>query len=116
MPEIDLWADEHEPTVKPAWRTYCIRIPKLFGTVIYLDVDDTDYSEPPWESEPLYMIQGMNERISSWFGERLDKMTWEAKNDIWAWLMEWELVVLRKIGPDDSEYFATQKLLDSGST
>jgi hypothetical protein len=116
VPEIDLWLDKHEPVVKPAWRTFCIRIPNLFGTVIYLDVDDNDYSDPPWETQSLYMIQGFNERISSWFGKRVDKMTYDERKEIWEWLTEWELVVLRKIGPEDSEYFATDKLLQGAST
>ncbi len=29
---------------------------------------------------------------------------------VWEWLAEWELVELRPIGPEDSEYFATAKL------
>ena len=115
MPDIDLWAEENAPTVKPAWRTYCIRIPNVRDTVIYLDVDDNDYSELPWETQSLYMIQGFNESISSWFGRRIDKMTYKEREEIWEWLIEWELVVLRKIGPEDSEYFATDKLLQGAS-
>jgi hypothetical protein len=33
-----------------------------------------------------------------------------AKQEVWEWLMEWELIELRPIGPEDSEYFATLKL------
>ena len=31
---------------------------------------------------------------------------------VWNWLVEWEFVELRKIGPEDSEYFALPRLLE----
>jgi hypothetical protein len=56
-----------------------------------------------------------------WFGQKdqhkpyrltdpEDKARWDAMQEVWFWLREWELVELKKIGPDDSEYFATERL------
>lgn len=35
----------------------------------------------------------------------------EVEKRVWEWLKEWEYVELRNIGPDDAEYFATDKLV-----
>jgi hypothetical protein len=36
----------------------------------------------------------------------------KARDEVYSWLTEWEFIELRQIGPEDSEYFATDKLLE----
>ena len=57
-----------------------------------------------------------------WFGVRAkrnggyrlsdpeDRKVWDTQKEIWGYLSEWELVTLKRIGPEDSEYFACDKL------
>lgn len=40
-----------------------------------------------------------------------DAEIYEAEQEVWNWLQEWGLVELKPIGPEDSEYFATEKLV-----
>jgi hypothetical protein len=40
-----------------------------------------------------------------------DKALWDTMKKVWKWLEEYELVELRPIGPEDYEFFATDKLL-----
>lgn len=107
----DLWADDKKPDVKEAWEVWNIRIPGERDTVIYLEVDHADTVDYPWQEEYRY-VHGFGE-YSRWFGKDVDKMTWEERKEIWEWLVEWELVALLPIGPDDKEYFATKELFNA---
>lgn|SRR5215471_2001994 len=39
-----------------------------------------------------------------------DKKILDAQHEVWGYLTEWEFVELKAIGPEDSEYFACEKL------
>lgn len=107
---FDLFADTHEPVVKPAYMTYRIQLPKEVSThfktvtytpyIIYLDVDRLGCAS-------------LNER-TYWFGNHAGHMSHLHKQEIYDFLIEWELIEWRRIGPEDSELFATEKLLKEG--
>jgi hypothetical protein len=68
-------------------------------------------------------IERESEYISSfdwyWFGERsshsYNSENWHlltTRKEVVEWLHEWELIETRPIGPEDAEYFATDKLME----
>jgi hypothetical protein len=54
-------------------------------------------------------------RHTRWFGKGIRNMSHQEKREIYLWLQEWEFIELRPIGPEDSEYFATDKLTGGNS-
>lgn len=100
MPEIDLWDDTHEPVSKLAWRTYRLTIPGHESEVrLFVSV------------EPYGMLS-LDERMSTWFHVmKTDGMfNHDTRREIYEWLKEWEFAVWKRIGPEDTELFATKKL------
>lgn len=101
--EYDIYADENEPGILSKMHVISYRIV----------LPNTDYSvklaiEP--ENNGYVTIQGFN-----WFGKVSTAVTEHREREsiyreIWEWLVEWEFVQLQPIGPEDSEYFATDKL------
>lgn len=53
------------------------------------------------------------DEMSFWFGAREEGWDVAIRQEVWEYLREQELVELRPIGPEDSEYFATSKLQDA---
>lgn len=50
----------------------------------------------------------------SWFGEHSDSgKKHSIVKEIIDWLVEWELVQIRQIGPEDADWFATEKLINT---
>jgi hypothetical protein len=106
--EYDLWADENEPTAKYAYTTYRLSVPKPSEMktsevpFVYVEVDE-------------YGVVSINTRYSVWFGEKFDQnfsaSSHHLYNEIYEWLVEWDLAEWKKIGPDDKELFATAKLV-----
>lgn len=107
--DVDWYAKDMEPE-KFEYKLFYIRMPKVCerktGDTVscHLKVDQYGYCElldwynfgkrdphEPYNSETMHLR--------------------DAEIDVWEWLAEWELVELRPIGPEDSEYFATEKLI-----
>ena len=47
---------------------------------------------------------------SMYFGKRYKDMTQPEQGEVLDYLLEWEYVEYRRVGPEDSELFATEKL------
>lgn len=45
-------------------------------------------------------------------GNADDRKIWDAGREVLGWLQEWDLIELRPIGPEDSEYFACLTLME----
>jgi hypothetical protein len=92
--EVDLW--EVEPVVNFAWHTWNIRIPEVRDMRLYIEVEESG------------MIQ-LNS-YSFFNGKKEADMSFDERREVYEYLCEWELAVWRRIGPEDSELFATEKL------
>lgn len=66
------------------------------GYFVYIEVEDSDYAQ----------IQ----QHSSYYGKSYKNMEHSERMDLYTFLVEHELLEWRKIGPEDSELFATEKL------
>jgi hypothetical protein len=103
--ELNVFADEYEPISKQAYVTYVVKVPiQKIGKaafqpiVLYVIVRD----------DGLIEIDGK----SYWFGKHSIDMTYDEKQEIYEYLTEWEYCEWKAIGPEDSELFATDKLLE----
>lgn len=101
----DLYEDKNKPAIdgKRVTVTYRVSIPNSRNYAwIEVEPDNAGY---------ISNISGFE-----WFGIRsaTATLTLVEKQDIqraiYEWLKEWELIELRPIGPEDSEYFATAAL------
>lgn len=95
--QVQIFDSGKEPEVKFSWHTIRVTIPGEKYTYIFVEI------------EPHGLVGGIEDH-SLWFGRRYENMSFPERKEIWDWLVEWELVALRKVGYDDSEYFATKKL------
>lgn len=107
--EVDIYADFIKPVAKPT-------------CVIYIVMCDYPYSMQMQVQVRVYHDGLANLEYYRWFGKtgpkrggyRLsdpkDLEIWETDKEVWEWLSEWGFVELHRIGPEDSEYFATEKL------
>lgn len=112
MSSIDLYADENKPVVHFYSTTYRVSIsrpaevltrdiPFVYVEVDYLDMISIDRSRTNWSGQRLGNLDIVtdNRSVNSLMQE------------IYEWLVEWELAEWKAIGPEDSELFATEKLL-----
>jgi hypothetical protein len=106
--DFDALDNENKPIVKHSHITFCVILPreaaiKLPGSVynpytIYLDVDD---------------LGGVSLGSRTyWYGKRVEDMEWEEQMEVFDFLAEWELIKSVQVGPEDSEWFATDKLVE----
>lgn len=112
MAEIDLYADENAPLIQFYSSIYRVTIPRPaeFPTgeipFVYVEVDN-------------FGMISVDQRQTYWSGTRLRTLDIVDDNravnsllvEIHNWLVEWELAEWKAIGPEDSELFATEKLL-----
>lgn len=103
---FDLFADEHEPLVREVWTTYNVTIPAEFRRKFGL-------GNYPWVNLNVYSdgLVSINDN-STWFQEPGSKNTTAMRAEMWEWLLEWELVQVCMTGPEDWEYFVTDKFLE----
>lgn len=105
MSALDLWAPEAEPTVRRLYATYRLTVPSEVASghrtedipFVYLDV----YSEDG--------LATLNLHYTLWFNKKPSRGVDIVQDEIWEWLQEWELVESKRIGPEDSEFFVTDK-------
>jgi hypothetical protein len=102
---FDLWAEENAPEVFYNATVYCVRypfhirrtLPTKVLPFVYLEVD------------PYGMV---DVRSYHWFGATSSEgKDWRIQKEIFSYLQEWEYIQSIRIGPEDSEWFATDKLL-----
>lgn len=105
MTEFDLYADENKPEANLFSMVYRVELPRDLRVrfkagelpFVYVAVDNYGMTsiEPP----------------TLWFGESFDNLTYERKQEVYEWLIEWEFAEWLKVGPEDRELFATEKLV-----
>jgi hypothetical protein len=111
MPQFDLYAEENKPESKEFYKTYTVNVPSQSNDVpmkrigvrlaVYRDglVNIDSFS---W-----FGVYGPKQANANYSDPKQQKA---AIQEIWEWLTEWGLVKLQRIGPEDSEYFATSDL------
>lgn len=105
--ELDIYNDDVKPGTRQHAVIYSIMFPhhkapqsNFSPYHIYVEVDEFDLTHI---SDYTY-----------WYGKRAADMSWQERKEVLDFLCEWELIELRQIGPEDSEYFATDLLLNGG--
>jgi hypothetical protein len=108
MSNFDLYAAENEPLVMQRYETYVVTLPSPIREAL-------GRGNYPWVFLNVYE-DGLAtlDNCSSWFNEATRHVSSEVaiRREIWEWLVEWELVELKPIGPEDWEYFITSKFLN----
>jgi hypothetical protein len=97
----DLYDDENEPVVDETARVYHLALDRHrtgFRNWITVLISVDNY-------EMIHIDQG------HWFGEKIDITNHTQMLEIYEWLVEWDYAEWKKIGPEDSELFATERLL-----
>lgn len=101
------YAEENAPYVKQTSVVYIVRSPRpaemKSEDVIRLYVE-VDISDGLATLQPYSSFQGKNYK----------DMDHSERREVYDYLIEWELLEWRKIGPEDSELFATNNLLEQG--
>jgi len=103
--EVDIFSEAFEPKVKLTARKVFVKAEIAKGKM--------DVTLLVYEEDGLVNIE-----MFRWFNDTRGLHTpysteiWNIEREIYEWLSEWELVKLVAIGPEDSEYFATDKLAD----
>jgi hypothetical protein len=109
---FDLFSVENKPEAKEFYTTYTIKIPSQSNWLVMdrCNVTLAIYKDGLVNIERFswFRIVGPMTDANKPAGHREASIA--AQQEIWEWLVEWELVRLIPIGPEDSEYFATSKL------
>ena len=112
--EIDLYSDECKPVAQFYSTMYRVSIPRpaeyptgeipfVHVEVDYLGMVTIDRDRTFWSGTRLRTLDIVNDNRS------VNSLLQE----IYDWLVEWELAEWRAIGPEDSELFATEKLMST---
>lgn len=107
---LDLYADENEPVAKYHSITYLVKIPDKSASVdkapvVYVEVDE--YGLVNVGGNSIWQGTGVGAQTSYY-----DPRSYHSRvMEIYDWLVEWELCEWKRIGPEDSELFATEKLV-----
>lgn len=109
--EPDMYADVMEPVHTVSGITYRVHVPNLGSAKYQYDYWANVYVEPGtgycemhgWKWGEYRQPRPAVYSSTNWHLLEVEKRVWE-------WLVEWELIELKPIGPDDAEYFATPKL------
>ena len=108
---LPIWDDENAPKITGINRVFHVAGPKMEGyspVWANVNVDSNDYCElDGWH---FFGHRPKRDGTGYYLSKPEDAIIWEAMTHVWTWLAEWEYVELRQIGPEDSEYFATDKL------
>lgn len=105
--EVDIFADENEPRNQFFGNMYRVGFDKyIYAT---LRVADDGYCDL-WD---WYWFGLRDPHRGYKLSDPEDHKLWDAMQNVWTWLREWEFVELKPIGPEDSEYFATERLTNA---
>lgn len=104
--DLEIFDDALEPVPVEWSTTYLIHLPDSFRSkvpqvnfvpfTIYVDVMEDG-------------LLTLNHH-TVWYGKTIKDMKWDEEKEILDYLIEWELARWVRIGPEDSEVFATEKL------
>jgi hypothetical protein len=103
--EVDIYADENEPDVSlvQTIKQYRVEIPNTrYDYYAVLSVREDGYCELDH-----FKFHGVSGPVQ---GQYNSTESYALQREVWDWLVEWELVELKPIGPEDSEYFITHEL------
>ncbi len=103
--QVDIFADENQPRVHDGGKItmYRIDIPNHhFDYYVVLWAREDGYAEI--HEYKFHGVRGPDHERDNF------SVRYEREKEVWDWLMEWELVELKPIGPEDSEYFITDLL------
>jgi len=109
----DIYADNMKPNVLVESLRVKVILPRG-GAALIKDTAwaalsiDIATSAPPYQANLVDWY---------WFGIRMQgksgpRSMFHLQQEVLQWLMEWELIELRAISSEDSEYFATVTLMD----
>jgi len=110
--KLDIFADENEPEAHlvQTIRQYRIEIPNQhYEYYAVVSVREDGYCE--LDDFKFDGIRGPKQGGGYKLSDPEDKALWDTQQDVWGWLQEWDYVSLKPIGPEDSEYFATESLM-----
>jgi|SRR5215471_1258800 len=112
--EWDLWADHNEPTTRTHGVLYHVEIP---GHPREVNARILVYNDGLAELEHFtwFGVHGPK-RGGYRLSDPEDKKLWDTKEEVLAWLAEWGLIKLKRIGREDSEWFATEELTGENVT
>ena len=96
-----LWKPENEPKLEETGTVYCVKFPN--------PVDKRNQYYAIWVEVDRYDLANVQEH-SIFLGKSFKNMDWKQRREVYDFLIEWELCEWRRIGPEDSELFATDKL------
>lgn len=103
---VDLWADENEPVITSIATEYIVTLPR--GRHRKISEDVAIYVQV--ETGPTPSLLSIQFDKGNWMGR---PPRWDDYKEIRDWLIEWELAESRQIGPEDSELFATEKMVNN---
>ncbi len=109
----NIYEDGHEPEVGLYSETYIIRVPEHKYTHwarLEIEIENDGYANlESWRWGDFRSVRGPGAGYR--FPE--DRERYDAMQEVYEWLREWDIIELRRIGPDDSEYFATDEFLEA---
>jgi len=106
--EFDLFAAESEPVPRKVWTTYHFTLPSEIRRKLAEQGKVTTY---PWvyiEVDDFGNIS-IDANRSHWFDTVGDDTPSTLRKLVYDWLNEWEYITLQPIGPEDHEWFITDK-------
>lgn len=120
-PSVDIYTDEMEPYVQ----IDSVRVKVILPAVTVGDLNITLEQRTAWAVLEIELGLGDPHLVHlahwHWFGVASPKPAiynsenWhllDVRKEVYEWLVEWDLIRLQAIGPEDAEYFATDKLLE----
>lgn len=105
--EYDLYSEENAPEIAYNAVVYLLRLEN------YLKVPNRTHRVMPLVYIEVDTYGWISIRSYHWFGAVSSEGTrWPVMQEILHYLQEWEYAELKPIGPEDAEWFATDKLLE----
>jgi hypothetical protein len=104
---FDIWDAEAEPVPHKVWTTYHFTLP----TGVRRKLAEGGVKTYPWvyiNVDDFGVVQIDTER-SHWFTSEEPLKKSQLRALIYEWLAEWELIQRQPIGPEDYEWFITEK-------
>lgn len=101
MSDFTIYDDDREPFVEKlgVWMQVCPPLMAQYDRSKYINLS------------VRVDIYGLIDEVTGMFlGQHSNKWSHETQREVYDYLQEWELIVLRSISPEDSEWFATTKL------
>lgn len=113
--DFELYDSDNMPTSREWVTVYKVEIDQTVLRTSY-PIKFKSYMYNPFVIYLEVHNDGLTELGSSttWFGMKLADMAQEIRQEIYEYLTEWEICEWQRIGPEDRELFATDKLTAEG--